>query len=55
VDGGGGASQGAPYTLSGPIGQPDAGTMAGGTFVLRGGFWSGLPDYLAYLPLVVRQ
>jgi hypothetical protein len=40
VDGGGcvGAVGGA-YQLSGSIGQPDAGTHAGGGFVLRGGFW----------------
>ena len=54
VDDGGGASQGDPYALSGTIGQPDAGSMAGGTFTLQGGFWSGLFDYLVYLPLVNR-
>jgi hypothetical protein len=55
VDGGGGASQGGPYALTGTIGQPDAGGMAGGTFALRGGFWSGPLEYVAYLPLVSRQ
>jgi hypothetical protein len=40
VDGGGGVSSGGSYTLSGTIGQPDAGTMSGGPYTLAGGFWS---------------
>ena len=39
VDGGGGTSTGGVFAISGTIGQPDAGTMAGGNFTLRGGFW----------------
>jgi hypothetical protein len=39
VDGGGGASAGGGYSLKGTIGQPDAGTLAGGNFVVEGGFW----------------
>ena len=58
------------YTLSGTIGQPDAGTLAAGDYELSGGFWSeavsGAPaptptapppphgDSPLYLPLVVR-
>lgn len=41
IDGGGGASSGGNYTLSGTIGQPDAGTLSGGTLSLQGGFWPG--------------
>jgi hypothetical protein len=41
IDGGGGTSSGGPYTLSGTIGQPDAGALAGGNFSLVGGFWGG--------------
>lgn len=41
IDGGGGTSTGGNYSLSGTIGQPDAGEMAGGDYVLAGGFWSG--------------
>src|SRR6266446_4819488 len=41
IDGGGGTSAGGPYSLSGTIGQPDAGTLSGGNFVLDGGFWGG--------------
>ena|SRR5438093_650841 len=41
IDGGGGTSTGGPYTLSGTIGQPDAGNLSGGNFTLLGGFWSG--------------
>jgi len=40
IDGGGGRSTGGSFTLEGTVGQPDAGTMAGGDFILAGGFWS---------------
>lgn len=41
IDGGGGTSAGGNFSLSGTIGQPDAGvTMTNGTFSLTGGFWS---------------
>lgn len=41
IDGGGGTSTGGVYSVSGTIGQPDAGpTMTGGNFSLVGGFWS---------------
>jgi hypothetical protein len=42
IDGGGGTSSGGNFSLSGTIGQPDAGTqpMTGGGFSLTGGFWS---------------
>jgi len=40
-DGGGGTSTGGVYSVSGTIGQPDAGgPMTGGNFSLTGGFWS---------------
>lgn len=42
VDGGGALrTMGGAYTLSGTIGQFDAGIMNGGTFSLSGGFWTG--------------
>jgi hypothetical protein len=53
IAGGGGASSNGQYTVTGTIGQPDAGVaMAGGAYSLTGGFWSlisvvqtpGLPD-----------
>ena len=50
VDGGGGASAGGGFTVSGTIGQPDAGTMSGGGFALAGGFW-GLYDASLSPPL----
>src|SRR5436189_1539989 len=40
IDGGGGTSTGGVYSVSGTIGQPDAGQMSGGNFSLTGGFWS---------------
>lgn len=58
VDNGGGTSQGGAYSLSGTAGQPDAGSLSGGSYVLRGGFWSGaavMPSVpTIYLPLIIR-
>ena len=39
IDGGGGTSTGGVYSVSGTIGQPDAGTLSGGSYTLAGGFW----------------
>src|SRR5687767_16006175 len=39
VDGGGGTSTGGVYSVSGTIGQPDAGVLTGGSYSLIGGFW----------------
>lgn len=40
IDGGGGTSTSGVYSVTGTIGQPDAGTMSGGAYSLSGGFWS---------------
>jgi hypothetical protein len=40
VAGGGGTSTGGVYSVSGTVGQPDAGSMSGGNYSLSGGFWS---------------
>jgi hypothetical protein len=41
IDGGGGTSTGGVYSVSGTIGQPDAGgPMTGGQYSLIGGFWA---------------
>ena len=43
IDGGGGTSTGGGYSLSGTMGQPEAGTtMGAGSFSLTGGFWSAV-------------
>jgi len=43
IDGGGTMnSTGGNFELSGTIGQPDAGSMSGGSFTLTGGFWFAL-------------
>lgn len=42
VDGGGGASNGGSFLVTGTIGQPDAeATLTGGTWTVSGGFWTG--------------
>ena len=41
ITGGGGTTAGGQYSLTGAIGQPDAGSaMSGGGYSLTGGFWS---------------
>ena len=42
LDGGGGPSAGGSFSLNGTIGQPDAGTMSGGSYSLAGGFWGAI-------------
>ena len=42
VDGGGGTSGVGVYEISGTIGQPDAGSVGAGNYVIEGGFWSDL-------------
>jgi hypothetical protein len=57
IDGGGASSSsGDRFALSGTIGQPDAGSLSGGIYTLRGGFWGavGQGGYAVYLPLIVR-
>lgn len=56
VDGGGATfSTGGTYSLGGTIGQPDAGTLSGGSYTLGGGFWGGgTIHYTLYLPLILR-
>lgn len=41
LDGGGGWAYGDLFSLSGTIGQPDAGYMSAGSFEMFGGFWKG--------------
>ena len=57
VDGGGATfSSGGGYTLGGTAGQPDAGVLEGGGYILAGGFWGGtLEAHQVYLPLVLRS
>ena len=55
VDNGGGTSQGGTYTLSGTIGQSDAGNASGGDYRLASGFWSiSMLRFRNYLPVVRR-
>jgi hypothetical protein len=39
IDGGGNVSTGSTFSVTGTIGQPDAGTLSGGSYSLIGGFW----------------
>ena len=51
-------SMGGAYELGGTVGQPDAGCMEGGAYLLCGGFWPGSgvePGYPAYIPLVLKR
>ena len=42
LGGGGGVSSNGRFTMSGTVGQPDAGSLSGGAFKIEGGFWSGI-------------
>ena len=42
IAGGGGTSTGGVFTVSGTLGQPDAGASSGGNFSLLGGFWGAV-------------
>jgi hypothetical protein len=42
IDGGGGTSSGGIYSVTGTIGQPDAGVLSGGNYSIVGGFWSAI-------------
>jgi hypothetical protein len=56
VDGGGSTSVSSEgYTLSGTIGQPDAGAASGGSYTLTGGFWAWRGEYTVFLPLVLKD
>src|SRR6266481_6554390 len=53
VAGGGGSSTGSVYSVSGTIGQPDAGgPMTGGNYSLTGGFWSLFAQQTPGAPLL---
>ena len=59
IDGGGATTvDGGGYALGGTIGQPDAGRVSGGDYVLHAGFFPGGSavniEYDLYLPLVLR-
>jgi O-antigen/teichoic acid export membrane protein len=59
MDSGGGASSGGNYSLSGTIGQPDAGVLTSDKYRLEGGYWGGVggvtPPQRIYLPLTVKN
>lgn len=55
IDGGGGNSTGGGYTLSGTIGQPDAGVMTGGGYILTGGFWGMELFHMVFFPLILKN
>lgn len=58
IDGGGGTSTSTSpaYTLTGTMGQPDAGVLANAPYSLAGGFWLPLElfGHPINLPLIIR-
>ena len=57
VTGGGSTtpSTGGSYSLGGTLGQPAAGSSAGGAYNLIGGFWAVTQQlYKLFLPLIIR-
>ncbi len=60
VDGGGTtSSSGGSYTLSGTVGQHEAGKLYGGSYTLGGGFWGEeAAEYrirTMYLPIIMSK
>jgi len=55
IGGGGGTGTGGEFSLSGTIGQLDAGNMAGGDYTLTGGFWGLELPSMVYLPLILKN
>jgi hypothetical protein len=57
MDGGGVIeSTGGSFSLSGTIAQPEVGAILdGGAYSLIGGFWTGVPPYYTYLPLIKKH
>jgi hypothetical protein len=58
----GSTASGGGYSLSGVVGQPDAGALSGGEYSLQGGFWNSAvgattpsEDNTLYLPFVSTQ
>jgi hypothetical protein len=58
VTGGSSTCRGSSYTLSSTTGQPDAGVLNGGNYVLVGGVWGGIAPtgdgHTIYLPVILR-
>ncbi len=55
IDSGGAQNlQSGSYTLSGTIGQVDAGSQSGGSYALKGGYWVELFGYRLELPLILK-
>src|SRR5713101_9560726 len=55
IGGGGGASSGGNYTVSGTVGQFEAGSLAAGNFKLDGGFWPIELEAGGGLPTITTQ
>ncbi len=55
VDGGGAQNlTGGSYSLSGTIGQPDAGSQSNGSYTLNGGYWVDVFGYRLNLPIILK-
>ncbi len=48
VDGGGGSSSGGGLTVTGTIGQPDAGALSAGALTVACGFWAAANGLVCY-------
>ena len=54
VDGGGLQSKGGNFVITGTIGQPDAGYIAGNSLNIEGGYWTFLPHCVVDLELFAK-
>ena len=51
---GGGVSSSGGYTVIGAVGQPDANSLAGGDYILEGGFLHSIDSQDIYLPIILK-
>ena len=54
IAGGSGMSAGGAFSVSGTIGQADAGVMSGGNYSLAGGFWGAIPTPSPVDSVIIR-
>jgi hypothetical protein len=54
IDGGGGTSTGGVYSVSGTLGQADAGEASGGNYSLIGGFWGAIQTPVSVGSVIIK-
>lgn len=53
--GGGGRADSAHYAMNGTVGQAAVGFSDSASYGVQSGYWQNWPDYVIYLPLVLKE